>query len=392
MQNLFLSIITLMSFIWERMRRFWIPTSTTRLADAERRVLSVVRFPYEQNQIPIGDDITINTIHTHNPNARSLSKRSPLVLLHGFGAGVGFWLLNLDAFAEQHEHVYAIDMLGCGRSSRPQFREKTTAAAERFFVDSLEKWRIHLNIDKMILLGHSFGAYIGASYAMQFPSRVSHLILASPVGVPVEPPVEKEGRASRLPLGWRIARRFIKFLWHRGYTPQSVVRLIGPWGPKPVTGYVTRRFLIGPAADEEATPTTAEAGLETSAAIAERIDQGRLKLPKRDVAEYLYHLCAQPGSGEYALPRVLNTNVYAYDPLENRMGDSEISRATFLYGDHDWMDESAGRRTVRSMNNRPNGDDTAQLIVIPNAGHQMMIDNPDGFHRAVEKALENHQE
>ena len=50
---------------------------------------------------------------------------------------------------------------------------------------------------------------------------------------------------------------------------------------------MTRRFLIGPAANEEATPTTAEAGLETSAAIAERIDQGRLKLPKRDVAEYL---------------------------------------------------------------------------------------------------------
>lgn len=44
------------------------------------------------------------------------------------------------------------------------------------------------------------------------------------------------------------------------------------------------------------------------------------------------------------------------------------------------------------MNNRPNGDETAQLIVIPNAGHQMMIDNPDGFHRAVEKALENHRE
>lgn len=51
-----------------------------------------------------------------------------------------------------------------------------------------------------------------------------------------------------------------------------------------------------------------------------------------------YHLCAQPGSGEYALPRVLKSNVYAYNPLENRLGQSEVSRATFLYGDEDWMD------------------------------------------------------
>ena len=155
MQSLFLFIVTLMSFIWERMRQVWIPTSAARLAEAERRVLSVVRFPYEQNQVPIGDNLTINTVHTHNPNAKTSSKRSPLVLLHGFGAGIGFWLLNLDAFAEQNEHVYAIDMLGCGRSSRPRFRAKTTAEAERFFVDALEKWRIHLNIDRMILLGNS---------------------------------------------------------------------------------------------------------------------------------------------------------------------------------------------------------------------------------------------
>ena len=147
---------------------------------------------------------------------------------------------------------------------------------------------------KNSFLGHSFGAYVGASYAMQFPSRVTHLILASPVGVPIEPPVERENRASRLPLGWRLVRRLVKVLWNRGYTPQSVVRLIGPWGPKPVTGYVTRRFLIGPAANDEAASTTAEAGLETSAALADRIDQGRLKLPKRDVAEYLVNAPLDP--------------------------------------------------------------------------------------------------
>lgn len=44
------------------------------------------------------------------------------------------------------------------------------------------------------------------------------------------------------------------------------------------------------------------------------------------------------------------------------------------------------------MNSRINRSESARLIVIPRAGHQMMIDNPDGFHQAIQQALEDHQE
>ena len=145
--------VKIMAILWEWIRQIWIPTSIARLEASERRVLSVVRVPFDQNQVTIGDGLAINTVHTYNSAIGKSVKRSPLVLLHGFGAGIGFWLLNLDALAEQHEHVYAIDLLGCGRSSRPRFRARTAADAERFFVDALEQWRIQLNIDKMILLG-----------------------------------------------------------------------------------------------------------------------------------------------------------------------------------------------------------------------------------------------
>jgi len=300
---------TRISIIWEWLRQIWIPTSSTKLAEAEQRLLSFVRFPFEQNQISIGDNLIINTIHTYNPKARQSNRKAPLVLLHGFGAGIGFWLLNIDAFAEQYEHVYAIDLLGFGRSSRPHFRAKTPEEAERFFVDALERWRIEVNLEKMILLGkyiyiyilfkknikfycfkfiigHSLGAYIGASYAMSFPSRVSHLILASPVGVPKEPQTPEPPNRPRMSLGFRIIRRFLVFLWNRGYTPLSIVRLIGPAGPRPVTGYVTRRFVTGPAIDD-APPAASETGLETSTALADQIDKGKLKLPKQELAQYL---------------------------------------------------------------------------------------------------------
>jgi pimeloyl-ACP methyl ester carboxylesterase len=44
------------------------------------------------------------------------------------------------------------------------------------------------------------------------------------------------------------------------------------------------------------------------------------------------------------------------------------------------------------LNKRSNAAQSARLFIIPRSGHQMIIENPGGFHDAVREALEDHEE
>lgn len=95
-------------------------------------------------------------------------------MIHGFAAGIAFWVLNIDEIAAKRP-VYAFDLPGFARSSRPKFSDDAQEI-EIQFVQYIEQWRENMGIEKMILLGHSFGGFLSSSYTLQYPDRVEHLV------------------------------------------------------------------------------------------------------------------------------------------------------------------------------------------------------------------------
>ena len=167
--------------------------------------------------VPISNNHRLWTLH-FNPDAKD---KTPLVLVHGFGAGSGLWAMNIDELAKR-QSVYAIDVLGFGRSSRPQF-PNDAAEAEGDFVEAIEQWRKEVGLSKFILLGHSLGGFIACSYTLKYPEHVRHLILADPWGLNEKPPPGEE--PFEVPRWAKIVAAMLS-----PFNPLSAIRAAGPYG------------------------------------------------------------------------------------------------------------------------------------------------------------------
>ena len=68
-------------------------------------------------------------------------------------------------------------------AGRPPWKAKSREEAETFFLDALKKWQKEVGLKKMILVGHSLGGYLAASYALRYPDDIQHLVLVCPAGM-----------------------------------------------------------------------------------------------------------------------------------------------------------------------------------------------------------------
>jgi proline iminopeptidase len=100
----------------------------------------------------------------------------PLVVVHG-GPGLDhtYFRPYLDALGHVAELIY-IDLRGNGRSGGRAELQNVTIES---WADDIEALRQALRLDRIVLMGHSFGGFIAQAYARAYPASLRGLILSN---------------------------------------------------------------------------------------------------------------------------------------------------------------------------------------------------------------------
>jgi pimeloyl-ACP methyl ester carboxylesterase len=102
----------------------------------------------------------------------------PVVLLPGRSSGAPMWASNLSDFAARRT-VYMLDALGDAGYSVQQRSIQNSTDQARWLDQTLAQ----LGPLKFHIIGHSFGGWLAANYAVHFPQRLQTLSLLEPVFV-----------------------------------------------------------------------------------------------------------------------------------------------------------------------------------------------------------------
>ena len=153
----------------------------------------------------------------------------PIVLLHGLASDSDTWDRALSSLAGHGLRVYAVDLIGHGRSDKP-----IGGYLLDDFADSLAGVLDALGLPSATLCGHSLGGAVAVHFGARYPGRIDRLVLVASGGLGRE--VHPVLRAASLPvaptvldlaLRPRLRRWYARPGLHRALrlTPDNVTNL-----------------------------------------------------------------------------------------------------------------------------------------------------------------------
>ena len=123
--------------------------------------------PYREGQLKVSPLHTIHYEESGNPQGK------PVIFLHGAPGG-GITPMYRQYFDPQKWRIVIFDQRGCGKSTPyAELRENTTWD----LVSDIEKLREHLQIEKWVVFGGSWGSTLALAYSQTHPNRCRGLIL-----------------------------------------------------------------------------------------------------------------------------------------------------------------------------------------------------------------------
>src|SRR5436190_10768091 len=101
-----------------------------------------------------------------------------VVLFHGMNFAGFYWGGPIDALRREGFRVVVPDQIGFGRSSKP-------IIPYNFHDMALNTHRIlqHLNVQKVMIVGHSMGGMLAARFATQYPDVAERIVIYNPIGL-----------------------------------------------------------------------------------------------------------------------------------------------------------------------------------------------------------------
>lgn len=149
------------------------------LAEARRQSQAADGAPPASPEI--GDSVTVGGLRT---NYHDEGSGPPVMLIHGSGPGVSAWAnwrSTLPHLARRFR-VVAPDVLGFGYSDRPTSGRYDLAGWTSHLVGFLDA----LGLERVSVVGNSFGGALALSLATIAPERIDKLVLMGSVGVPFD--------------------------------------------------------------------------------------------------------------------------------------------------------------------------------------------------------------
>ena len=159
------------------------------------RIELIQRVPYQ-----------ITTVNNHRIAYLDVGQGPPIILIHGFGGSMWNWEYQYPVLSRTHR-VIIPDLLGSGLSDKPE-GAYTPGRLVEFFRQFMDK----LNIPQASLVGNSMGAGLAMAMALDYPERVTRLVLISGFPAQVESSI--------------ASRQYQRFLNHR---PPLWLAKIGNW-------------------------------------------------------------------------------------------------------------------------------------------------------------------
>lgn len=322
----------------------------------EGKVSKIIKTPIDTN----GNYINEFCISPENTSCEEEDVKH-LIFIHGYGAGIGFFLKNIEKIplVENKWQVHYIDLPGFGFSTRLNFPFKypkdSPRQVENWFHKIIQNWFQKRNLlvtpQNNMVIAHSLGAYFMILYKNTFPDHFKKMILCSPAGICNGTTNDVKNK-----IPWWFNK-----LWERNISPFSLVRNTHILGSKLTSGWSYKRFKkITTASQFEA------------------------------LHRYTYAIFNKQGSGEYSLPFVLKCGGDPRAPIEERIINSKQnwdsdSEWVWLYGEIDWMNIAGGKRISEYIVENNLGK--SSVIVIPDAGHHLYLDNYPYFNELIQNEM-----